>query len=43
MVPPPLQTKVTAEGKNEIYKCGKSCWAIFGIQTFGSPPPLPPF
>ena len=39
--PPPLQTKVTIAGKNEIYK-RESLVAIFGTQTFGSQtlPPL---
>ena len=40
--PSHLQSKVTAEGKNEILKQGKSCQAIFGTQTLGSQTPLPP-
>ena len=40
--PPPPQTKVTIVGNNENVKSGKSNWAIFGTQSFGSQTPPPP-
>ena len=36
---PGPRTKVTIAGKNEIFQNGKSGWAIFGAQTFGSQTP----
>ena len=43
LTPPPPETKGTIVGKNEIYKSGKSGWAIFLYTNFWVPdPPLPP-
>ena len=44
-VTPPLDPPDQSDyrGKKQYFQWGKSCWAIFGTQTFGSQTPLPPF
>ena len=40
--PPNIKVTIDHHRENPSLPLGKSCWAIFGTQTFGSQTPPPP-